>query len=118
MLNWTRYPTTSPRPATARPAAKATSPSQIDYVACDPDSMPDRHIRVGAQAAALNAARELGLDKPPPIRWFEKATPAGMSYRKTYFPRTSFKSWQGPDGLMGQADRISQCVRSALCPTW
>ena len=44
MLNWTRYPTTSRQPATARPATKATSAAQIDYVALDTQTPYDQAL--------------------------------------------------------------------------
>src|SRR5688572_5941906 len=82
------------RPALAAPARPAPpkasacpslSSATVEYTEIDDDYDLDSVTRVLASAACLNASRELGLAKAPPVKFFQPMTPLLADYRRQYF---------------------------------
>ncbi len=104
MLSWTRYPTTRPALPAAPPAPKAAPAPAVRYTGIDPDDDgPGPVVRLVAQAAAMTAAKELGIPVPR-VRWFRRWTPQLDAYRKAYLPTLAakFKTWDDAPGLLGR----------------
>jgi hypothetical protein len=97
----TKATTTPSRPAA--PTWPAPKPGEVLFCEIDPDGAPDRAVRVAAEAAAHNAAKELGLAKTPRIRWYEKASPELAAYRAAYWKGASFRTWSGHPDEVGSA---------------
>jgi hypothetical protein len=103
-LGWSRPTPTKAAPTRPAPALPAPRPGEALHTEIDDDHDLDRVVRVLAEAACLNASRELGLPKAPPVKFFTGLTPALADYRRRYFPGRSFKSWSGDRNLLGITD--------------
>jgi hypothetical protein len=101
---WARKTQPAPAAPARPPAALPTpQPGEVLFIEVDPDGLPDKAVRVAAEAAAHNAAKELGLSAPK-VRWYEQASPQVASYRSRYWPGADFKTWSGHPDLLGVAD--------------